>query len=436
MAKKAAPQMYVPILRVDEEERMVYGYGTREDVVDSYGTIIDLDSVRKALPDYMQWRNVREMHQSSAVGTADEITIDDKGVQLGVKVVDDVAWNKVKTGVYKGFSIGGKKDYQDGNRIFLKEITEFSLVDRPSNGGCPFEEFRIYGGDEEMEETAEVATQEVAEVVETNVAETEVVQERVDAPEIVEVVDTTVAQEVVEERTEVVETEVVEEVVELSAEPEIKRYAGEEVYDAKMAISALECVQTLLLFEQNEVKGEDSGQVADLKIVIEKLKSFIASEIMEDNSAPEEPVELSAVPEVTRQAKRYASDDKDRIKRIMEIARELGAEDEDDNEEECNMSSESDITRMSSDLHVAQDEITRLAGVNSDLVARIAALEAEPEAPKGILRVIGKENDTVSETAVTRVEETEQFRNATDHEKALLLTRAAFAAPLNIGPRY
>lgn len=148
-ADKSNPLLFVNITRVDEEERMVYGYATTE-ALDSHGTIIDLGSVEKCLPDYLKWRNVREMHQPSAVGTADEVTLDDKGLYLGAHIVDDQAWRKVTAGVYKGFSIGGSKDYQIGNRIYLKKINEITLGDRPSNEECTFDTFRLYQQEEDM----------------------------------------------------------------------------------------------------------------------------------------------------------------------------------------------------------------------------------------------------------------------------------------------
>lgn len=49
---------------------------------------------------YLEHGNIREMHQLSAVGTADEASIDDRGLYIGAKVVDDVAWGKVTSGVY------------------------------------------------------------------------------------------------------------------------------------------------------------------------------------------------------------------------------------------------------------------------------------------------------------------------------------------------
>jgi len=151
---------FVDITRVDAEKRLVSGYMTRGDIKDSYGTYIDLESVKDCLPDYMRWANVREMHQPSAVGVVRDISVDDVGVYVTDYIGDDIAWAKVKDGIYKGFSIGGRQKFttrngenmgivppdkwQDGDVIHLQSITEHSLVDRPSNEGCPFDEYRIF----------------------------------------------------------------------------------------------------------------------------------------------------------------------------------------------------------------------------------------------------------------------------------------------------
>lgn|SRR3990167_7574859 len=52
----------------------------------------------------MKFANIREMHQPSAVGVTKEYSHDEFGTWVGVKVVDDIAWKKVKEQVYKGFS--------------------------------------------------------------------------------------------------------------------------------------------------------------------------------------------------------------------------------------------------------------------------------------------------------------------------------------------
>jgi len=133
---------FVPFAKVDEEERMVFGRATDE-TVDSDGEIVDYGATKAAVKEWSKWRNIREMHGSSAVGVAEEISLDDakKSLDIGVKVVDDDAWKKVKEGVYKGLSIGGrvydmiaeKLDGKDVSRITRYDLTEISLVDRPAN---------------------------------------------------------------------------------------------------------------------------------------------------------------------------------------------------------------------------------------------------------------------------------------------------------------
>jgi len=54
--------IYAPIAKVDREERMVYGYASTE-AVDSQGEVVRKEALAAALPDYMRFANVREMHQ-------------------------------------------------------------------------------------------------------------------------------------------------------------------------------------------------------------------------------------------------------------------------------------------------------------------------------------------------------------------------------------
>ncbi len=128
---------FLPISKIDKARRTISGYATTP-AEDLDGEIISLDAVKKALPGYMQWRNVREMHTASAVGVAKEANIDSKGLYLSAKIVDDAAWTKVIEGVYNGFSIGGKKLAKIGNTITELDLIEISVVDRPCNPECRF----------------------------------------------------------------------------------------------------------------------------------------------------------------------------------------------------------------------------------------------------------------------------------------------------------
>lgn len=125
-------KLFAEIKKRDEEQRMVWGYASTE-AVDSQGEVVKLDAIKGAWDDYMKFANIREMHQQSAVGKCKEYEFDDKGVMIGVKVVDDAAWAKVVEGVYSGFSIGGKAIAKADGVISQLRLTEISLVDRPAN---------------------------------------------------------------------------------------------------------------------------------------------------------------------------------------------------------------------------------------------------------------------------------------------------------------
>ena len=69
-------KLYADITKVDEEQRMVFGYASTA-ALDSQGEIVLPSAIEKALPDYMRFANIREMHSSSAVGTAQVATMDE-----------------------------------------------------------------------------------------------------------------------------------------------------------------------------------------------------------------------------------------------------------------------------------------------------------------------------------------------------------------------
>src|SRR5262249_9145333 len=128
-------RIYLPIAKVDAAQREVFGYASTE-ARDDQGEIVKREALADALGDYMKFANIREMHQLSAVGKAKAAAVDDRGLYIGAKIVDDQAWNKVVERVYQGFSIGGKvtsRDPADYKTITGLRLDEISLVDRPAN---------------------------------------------------------------------------------------------------------------------------------------------------------------------------------------------------------------------------------------------------------------------------------------------------------------
>jgi phage head maturation protease len=147
-------RFYAPIAKVDAEQRMVWGYASTE-AEDDQGEIITRDALAAALGDYLRFANIREMHQMSAVGVAEEAGIDDKGLYVGARIVDPRAWDKVTSGVYKGFSVGGKvraRDAHDRNVITALSLTEISLVDRPANPEAVFDCWKAETGERTVDD--------------------------------------------------------------------------------------------------------------------------------------------------------------------------------------------------------------------------------------------------------------------------------------------
>lgn len=153
-------RVFADITKVDPDLRMVYGYASTTSL-DSQNERISKAALEKALPDYMRFANIREMHQNSAVGVAKEADFDGKGIYIGAKVVDDTAWVKVKEGVYKGFSIGGKSISKVNDEITDLRITEISLVDRPANPECIIDLFKAENNEQGNEESMEKKDQTI-----------------------------------------------------------------------------------------------------------------------------------------------------------------------------------------------------------------------------------------------------------------------------------
>ncbi len=155
-------RLFIPICKIDEEQRLVYGKMTFEGV-DSAGEIWDYDGSK---PYFEKWSenaaksssgkslgNLRSMHQPIAAGKLTQFVLDDetKSVHICGKVVDDGEWGKVLEGVYTGFSQGGRyvkrwKDENDSTKTrYISDPVEVSLVDLPCLPGAEFEYVKADG---------------------------------------------------------------------------------------------------------------------------------------------------------------------------------------------------------------------------------------------------------------------------------------------------
>ena len=140
-------KIYFPLAKIDAESHEVWGYASTE-ARDDQGEVVKRDALMSALGDYMKFANIREMHQLSAVGIAKEVAVDDRGLYVGAKIIDPIAWQKVIEGVYKGYSIGGRvtqRDPADHKTITGLVLNEISLVDRPANPEAIFDYWKSAG---------------------------------------------------------------------------------------------------------------------------------------------------------------------------------------------------------------------------------------------------------------------------------------------------
>jgi hypothetical protein len=138
-------RLYGAIQKVEPQDDgtvRVYGIATSE-ALDEQGEIVRADAIRAAIPDYMRFPALREMHQLSAAGTTLEAEVCEDGTtRIVAHVVDPVAVSKVRNQVYRGFSIGGRvTDREAGNpkAITGLVLNEISLVDRPANPEAIFD---------------------------------------------------------------------------------------------------------------------------------------------------------------------------------------------------------------------------------------------------------------------------------------------------------
>ena len=132
-------QIYGEITKIEPQEDgtiKVVGVASTGAVDDADETVLP-QAMKAALPAYMRFGALREMHGLSAAGATLSAEVGDDGAtRIETHVVDPVAVKKVQLGVYKGFSIGGKvlaRDPADRKVITRLKLNEISLVDRPCN---------------------------------------------------------------------------------------------------------------------------------------------------------------------------------------------------------------------------------------------------------------------------------------------------------------
>jgi hypothetical protein len=155
--------LFIPITKVDEQRREVWGVAA-EEAPDKSGELMDYELSKprfeewsKTISDATQGKslgNVRAMHQPIAAGKVISMQFDDeaKKIFVGTKIVDDNEWKKVAEGVYTGFSVGGRygsQKFENGLLRYEAIPLEVSIVDNPCMRGATFTMVKADGLTEE-----------------------------------------------------------------------------------------------------------------------------------------------------------------------------------------------------------------------------------------------------------------------------------------------
>jgi hypothetical protein len=274
---------------------IVYGKATGPDV-DLDEQVCDPAWLRKAMPDWMEWGNLREMHQPISAGVGLELAAQGDDWMVKSKVVDEGTAKKIEAGALKGYSVGIKnaqvvKDASaPGGRIVGGSIVEVSYVDRPCNPTAVLALAKAVGADTELKPVEAEDTDET---------------EPSDRDKAVELVTKAVGPDgQVDETTDI---EGGHEAIALIAKL-IKAEADElaaghldEACDISLLVNAVECLKIWLAREQADATGtemqDDIAYVAlaakfgytpaEVDALPEEMKTALAELAKRDFSAKE-----------------------------------------------------------------------------------------------------------------------------------------------------
>ena len=300
--------IFAPISKVEPQEDgslKVYGIATSE-MLDKDREIIDYGSAKKA---FGEWPgNIREQHDSKkAVGRALSVSpLDDqKAIALEAFISKGApdTQAKVLDGTLRAFSIGGSSEKklpevvkgEDGSettamRVFLKRISEVSLVDSPCNPACSFQ---LVKADDEAD---------VAKINDPKIVRSGSKFKVVDSDG--KVYGTFANKNKAKKQLAALYAAKDKEKTDMPDNPEVQpevpaveKHDGCELLDVTSAINALGIIESLINVESSEEHNEPPEQIAALQVARQALKDFIASEVQEDESDEDGAVEEADKPE-------------------------------------------------------------------------------------------------------------------------------------------
>ena len=390
----SALDLFLPLLKVDLDRRLVSGVATAE-TPDRAGEIFDYASSK---PYFEQWSAdalaasggksfgaVRAMHGNVAAGKLTDIAFDDdaKRITVAAKIVDDDEWRKVQEGVYTGFSQGGRyvkrwPDTDTGLTRYTAEPHEISLVDLPA---CAT---RL----SKWSRTALSRSGPSPRVAEAAAPDQET--DAVTAP--------------IDQTLDAIDAALGAEKREFSAaEREKDAEAGVAMPDGSYPIKSADDVE-------NAVRDYNrSGQKPDVKAhIIARAKAIGAESALPDDWTKK--ADKSAAPIVASSAPHDAPEALAKAAAALaQAARKL--------------------ERAVEENTVLRKALDDLSPALAELKKRVAALEAQPLPAKAALRSVAKTADGAHDALVSADDAVRRLASLPAEERALALTKLSLANP-------
>ena len=366
-------KLFIPITKVDLEKRLVYGR-IAEESPDSGGETFDYATSK---PFFEEWAgffqkatdgksygNVRVQHDPTRnAGHLTDLAMldEEKAIDACAKVNDEDEWARVLDGDYTGFSLGGKyvkKWTENGQKRYTAQPNEVSIVDYPMHKACTFDLIKADGTKEALAFKHK-------------------------------------APDVPARKTEIF--------------ADLKKWAGQEVSDAAIAIRCLDDLVYLYTMEEGEEGPEAAAQMDALKNVITNLKSFIASEISESDDGDvirrfqkldaDKMQKVCDALELQKKGAKISAANLTKVQAVHDHSVDLGAKCSKDAAEPAG-----DLQKVEGERDSALQKVASLTTENEDLKKtsgeqekKIKELEALPKPAKGVLRVVRKTSDNAGD---------------------------------------
>lgn len=353
--------IYCEITKSEDSENgdfITVGGIASSNIIDSDGEIITTEAMAKAREAYLKFPAIREMHQAIAAGKCTKFEILENGdTYIEAEIYDKETIKKIKAGVLRAFSIGGRALKKLGNTIIDLLLSEISVVDRPAN---PNAIMTFFKADMDLYKENNMSIENIQEPQ---------AQEPVATPE------------VVEPTAPVAEVPSVAPVVEKSLE-DVARLAllvqeltwlqgnmnWEESYEAEpssVPSQLKEAIKTLFgILNQSVV--EETTELTDYLNDTNKadnLTSHIENDKLNNNA-------------VIKAGSRNSKEDSERIQKIHDLVIELGATPASGLPAAKNQ--EVDLKKFADNENTLKQNIVELENSVTVLKARIAELEKVP----------------------------------------------------------